>query len=747
MDLQKSEEGFRKKAEVDLLRRAEDLAALQTTVLEITALHDLNTLLQTIIERAAQLLGAHSGGLYLCDPARGEVHFAVGFNTPSSYSGTILHYGEGAAGIVAQTGKPLIIDDYRIRENHAGIYEGEQPFSAVLSAPMIWQDQVTGVIDILADTNMRRFTDSDLSLLTLFANHAAIAVENTRLYENAQNELAERKRVEQQLRESEASLHGILRSTADGLLGVSGENEVLLANQRLVEMWRIPPAVMAARDDSVFFKHFLDQLSDPQAFLKKIEKLYQSPDESLDTLYLKDGRIFEQRSRPLLQEAEVRGRVWSFHDITERKQAEQALQQAEAKYRNIVDNAIEGIFQSTPEGKFFTANAALARMLGYDSSEELITGVGDFAVKFYVEPGRRSEFMRQLNGFGKLSNFESEVYRKDGSKIWISENARAVHGAAGQLHYEGTLVDITERKKAEEGLRIAEANYRSLFENSPVGIYQTSPEGCPLAVNQALARIVGFDSPRELLASINSVEQQFYLNPAARREFQRLIETHGQVREFVSQGRRLDGGIIWVQESARVVKDADGNSLYYEGFLTDITERKQAEEELRRQSTHDTLTGLYTRGFFMGEMARLERGRQFPVSILMADVDNLKKTNDLEGHAAGDALLKRVAQVLTVAFRTEDVLARIGGDEFAVLLPGTDASAAQIALRRVRQMLQEHNAAYAGTPLRLSIGTSTADAAKPVALSEALKEADSNMYHEKRGNESSEENRTGGYDK
>ncbi|MBT7189178.1 MAG: GGDEF domain-containing protein [Anaerolineae bacterium] len=160
--------------------------------------------------------------------------------------------------------------------------------------------------------------------------------------------------------------------------------------------------------------------------------------------------------------------------------------------------------------------------------------------------------------------------------------------------------------------------------------------------------------------------------------------------------------------------------------------RKQAEEELIYLSTHDALTGLYNRAFFVEEMARLERGRGFPVSIVMADVDRLKETNDQEGHATGDALLKRVAQTLTVSFRTNDVIARIGGDEFVVLLSNTDANAAEELMRRVRQVILEHNTTHAETPIRLSLGVSTAE--EPTSLSEMLNEADENMYNEKRGN-------------
>ena len=174
-----------------------------------------------------------------------------------------------------------------------------------------------------------------------------------------------------------------------------------------------------------------------------------------------------------------------------------------------------------------------------------------------------------------------------------------------------------------------------------------------------------------------------------------------------------------------------GQNQACHAVVSDITERKQTEERLRYLSTHDPLTGLYARGFFMEEMARIERGREFPVSIVMADVDHLKETNDRAGHAAGDALLKRVAQVLTAAFRAEDVIARIGGDEFAVLLPNTDTTAANVSLQRVRKMIQENNAGNPGTPIHLSLGISTAGTAS--LISDVLNQADANMYGEKRG--------------
>jgi PAS domain S-box-containing protein len=234
----------RKRAEEELHRRAKELAALQATVLDITAPHDLPTLLQTIVERAALLLNALGGGLYLCDPDRREVRCMVSYNTPHDYTGTVLKYGEGAAGTVAQTRQPLIIDDYRVWNRRAAVYEEEQPFTAVLSAPMIWQGQVTGVIHVLHDVESRRFTEADLELLILFANHAAIAVENARLYEEARQEITERKQREREL-EAIAAMSAALRTATT-------RTEMLpVILDQLLDLLKVEGAALGIRDPTI----------------------------------------------------------------------------------------------------------------------------------------------------------------------------------------------------------------------------------------------------------------------------------------------------------------------------------------------------------------------------------------------------------------------------------------------------------------------------------------------------------------
>ena len=160
----------------------------------------------------------------------------------------------------------------------------------------------------------------------------------------------------------------------------------------------------------------------------------------------------------------------------------------------------------------------------------------------------------------------------------------------------------------------------------------------------------------------------------------------------------------------------------------EIIQRKDMEEQLRFLGTHDILTGVYNRLFFDGELSRLEKSRDFPISMIVADLDDLKKTNDTLGHAIGDGLLKRASSVLSSALRQGDILARIGGDEFAVLLPNTGEDSVQAILSRICTRIDEINAAQPDLNLGLSLGTATSEKGN---LNRAFLVADKRMYAEK----------------
>jgi diguanylate cyclase (GGDEF)-like protein/PAS domain S-box-containing protein len=192
--------------------------------------------------------------------------------------------------------------------------------------------------------------------------------------------------------------------------------------------------------------------------------------------------------------------------------------------------------------------------------------------------------------------------------------------------------------------------------------------------------------------------------------------------------RHMSGEYRWIQDMGTPTYNSSGEFVGYIGHCFDITERKKLEEQLRYQSSRDAMTGLYNRNFFEAELERFEQGREFPISIIMADIDGLKYTNDTKGHAAGDELLRRGANVLSSVMRNGDIVARIGGDEFAVLLPRTDSEMVNNIVDRLRNKIIESNSKYTDLVLNISFGCATTEM---FDLMKAFKLADQNMYKDK----------------
>ena len=235
----------------------------------------------------------------------------------------------------------------------------------------------------------------------------------------------------------------------------------------------------------------------------------------------------------------------------------------------------------------------------------------------------------------------------------------------------GLLADVNElfirsERNARE-LRKSEASLRELFENVMEGIYRTTKEGRILAANPALVRMLGYDAEQEL-GRINV--RDLYIEPSKRVGWVRRIEHDGIVRDFEIILKRRDGGRLIAIDNARTVVDENRQFLYFEGTLTDITERKEYESQLEHMARSDGLTQLSNRLLFEDRLkqatAQARRsGERFAVHCL--DLDNFKGVNDTFGHGVGDELLAAVARRLSQIIREGDTLARLGGDEFAVL--------------------------------------------------------------------------------
>ncbi len=269
-------------------------------------------------------------------------------------------------------------------------------------------------------------------------------------------------------------------------------------------------------------------------------------------------------------------------------------------------------------------------------------------------------------------DIEYRILCKDGAMRWVHERGSRISPASdGPPELVGFIQDITERKRAEQALREAERRYRSIFENAVEGIFQSTPDNGYIAVNPALARIYGYESPDQLIAKLRDIERQLYVIPGRRQEFLGLMEKDGLVTNFESQVYRCDGQVIWISENARAVRDDAGCILFYEGTVEAITERKLHEAQIHFQATHDSLTGLPNRTLLYDRLnqAVLKAERYGTLmAVVFFDLDQFKYVNDSLGHQVGDQLLKMVAKRLKACVRGADTVARQGGDEFVLVL-------------------------------------------------------------------------------
>ena len=316
--------------------------------------------------------------------------------------------------------------------------------------------------------------------------------------------------------------------------------------------------------------------------------------------------------------------------------------------------------------------------------------------------------------------------------------------------------DISERKKIEAALARSEQAYRKLFENMPIGLYRTSVDGQILDANTALVRMFGYPDQNSFLKTKVS---ELYVDPQADASFKEKISTKKTLAGFEAEFCRKDKTTFWGEDHVRIVYDQTGSPLFFEGSLIDISERKQAEDELRRankslETAHrelqqmleheqvlartDSLTGLYNRRYFF-ELATREFNAalryQRPLTIVLFDVDNFKQINDNLGHAIGDAVLAQVAQVTAAQVRDVDVLARYGGDEFIILLPETNSQAAFHIAERVRLGVAAIRVTTENEPLTvtLSIGIAeTIHTSQDKSIEEVIHRADQTLYKSKK---------------
>jgi diguanylate cyclase (GGDEF)-like protein/PAS domain S-box-containing protein len=406
----------------------------------------------------------------------------------------------------------------------------------------------------------------------------------------------------------------------------------------------------------------------------------------------KDGTLVDTSlsGSPILNtRGEIVGVSVIARDIRQRKLLHSKVVTAEKKYRDIFDGALEGMFQTSFTGEVLTANRAAARMLGYDSPAELVLQVENVQEDVWADAAEYLQFTEELRAHNAVQDFECRFRRRDGSILWVALSCRRVRDAAGTaLFNEGSMWDITRRKTAEaklaralDELRTSEARYRTVFQTSPDAVaINRVVDGTYIDVNDTFVTLTGYQ--RNELIGLTSLELGLWANPEDRMTLLGILQRESICRQLECLFRKKNGEVLTGLMSASII-EIDGVPCVV-SITHDISDAKVAQERIRNLAYYDSLTGLPNRRLL------LERLRHSPYpdadvhrkrALLLIDLDNFKSINDTLGHPSGDMLLHELARRLAGCVQEHETVARVGGDEFAVLLEHPGDSHEEAAAR------------------------------------------------------------------
>jgi PAS domain S-box-containing protein len=387
-----------------------------------------------------------------------------------------------------------------------------------------------------------------------------------------------RKRVEQALQENEQLLRSLVDNMLDATLIIDWNGTVLFANNAAVNLVDLEIPVESKALNIRDFLH-PDNTQEALEHLDLVNKDKGGFFGQYKIVTTKGNERWVESLGTKIQFNGSSANIVNLRNITGRKRAEEALKETLEKYRNIFENAVEGIFQSTPEGRFIDVNPALAQMMGFQSREEMIQGFTDITHQHYVRPDERTQYRALLERDGVVTGFETEVYRKDKNSIWISINARAVRDSSGGvLHYEGTVENITERKQVADSLKSLEELESSILSAIPHAVIGLKERSIIFA-NEAVKAVFGW-TPNELIGKNTRV---LYRSDEEYREignhFYSALEKQRFHREEFHCRRKDGKDIVCMVSTARIGNDLSDKKIV--AIYEDITEHKHAEVQIK----------------------------------------------------------------------------------------------------------------------------------------------------------------------
>jgi PAS domain S-box-containing protein len=507
-------------------RRAVEMAILTEIGKALSSTLRVDEVLQLIYEQTRRVMHAEDMIIAFYDEAHHEGECVFSTNPDDIPVGYRASADVGLAGYVIQHRKSLLLQsnlDDRVRE--MGVTPIGIHAETWLGVPMLRGERVLGVIVVQHYTAPNVYDVSHQALLETIASQAAIAIENAQLYDQAQREIAERERAEAELRKYQEHLEELVEErTAD--LRESEERYRTLFDGVPVGLYRSTPAGQM-EDANLALVQMLGYPSQEDYLAVDPASVYVDPKERVrwKALMEREGvvRDFEARARRYNgtvvwvndtaravkdEHGQVLHYEGSLEDITERKQAEEELRkyqehleelvqertaelrESEERYRTLFSGVPVGLYRTTPTGQVVDANLAAVQMSGYPTKEALLASN---TASLYVNPEGRARWTALMEQEGVVRDFEYQLRRLDGQVVWISDTARTVRDERGQvLYYEGSLEDITERKRFEEELRRQKEYFEALFVNSPVAALTADLENDVVSWNPMAERVFGY---------------------------------------------------------------------------------------------------------------------------------------------------------------------------------------------------------------------------------------------------------------
>jgi len=407
-------------------------------------------------------------------------------------------------------------------------------------------------------------------------------------------------------------------------------------------------------------------------------------------IYLRQpGAPCERDQELMLRMAQIAGIA------IERRGAEDALRSSEAKFRGLFESVMEGVYQTTRDGRILAVNPAFVQMLGFDTEEEIYALP---VTSLYWFPSDREAYVRRMESAGEARDEELVLRRKDGGMLVAVDNSRVVRDAQGRVSgFEGTIADITERKKAETAVFQAKERAQVTLQSIGDAVITTDSQGHIDYMNPVAESLTGWESREaqsrlisEVLTVVDEATREISECPVTRclREGRVL----GLAEHTVLVNRRSKE--IAIQDSAAPIRDRAGNMIGAVMVFHDVSKERRLHRALYYQASHDALTGLINRREFENRLAAaVESVRQDADSrhaLLYLDLDQFKLVNDTCGHPAGDQLLKQITGVLQSRVRGRDTLARLGGDEFGILLQKCSLDQAMRIAESLRQAIRDY---------------------------------------------------------